>query len=63
MYRPLVTMCTAQDSELAIHVFEMSPAVDFTENMCLHMSDMNPGPEVTEVGRLAVSVSVRAVSQ
>ena len=52
-----------EDSELAIRVFEMSPAVDFKENVCFHMSDINPGPEVTEVGRMAVSLSVRAVIQ
>ena len=32
-----------EDSELAIRVFEMSPAVQFTENVCLHMSDINTG--------------------
>jgi len=50
-----------KDSELANRVLEMSPTVDVTDNMCLHMSDINTRPEVTEVGRLAVSLSVRAV--
>jgi hypothetical protein len=52
-----------EDSELVIRVFEVSPTVDFTDNMCLHMSDINTGLEVTEIGRLAVSLSVRVVIQ